>query len=33
MTDQRRPDARNIVFPSLAGRVAALTVDGGATHT
>jgi 3-oxoacyl-[acyl-carrier protein] reductase len=28
MTDQRRPDARNIVFPSLAGRVAIITGAG-----
>jgi NAD(P)-dependent dehydrogenase (short-subunit alcohol dehydrogenase family) len=28
MTDQRRPDARRIVFPSLAGRVAIVTGAG-----
>ena len=28
MTDQRRPDAGNIVFPSLAGRVAIITGAG-----
>lgn len=28
MTDQRRPDSRSIVFPSLAGRVAIVTGAG-----